>query len=650
MSHSPAKTAPATRNDEQSNRFQHWRINFTTQSVTRSAHENEGAPSIELSFPDGERRLFTTGSSRHEILAGVHGAESAHIVLPDPVRVPDSAVHGGEFGLRAWTMATVATALRPKGPVDAVYGGSESLQSVSASSVESLSTEHIREMATNAVAAFSVIRDAMSTVSGADAVAVESFTPGALREAAAVYAFGGERRRLLNDVLTFAGAGFDFPWDHVRGDAESLAILYNFAPFQDTGSTVASKRLRVFAENFDVISCSFLQHKKQDQTVESISRPYVASKEFLPLTPSWASWSPFRAFAERAARSAHIRMLNGADYGRLYTRAMWAPSLYAGMRIKLDYPELPWTAEFSDPLSLDVEGAARGGAVPRDEFTEPLIEQWESDFGPLDESDLTIFRFAELLVFAYADTIIFTNEHQRSIMLETIDRPTLSERVVAHSTVAHHPTLDPGFYELETVDYSVDDDHVHLGYFGEFYTARGITEITDALRSLPEHVSSRIRLHVFTNYIPEEAGGVKPASFSRKQFDLLVKRTLEGVGVSGVEDLVVFNNSLPYLRFLAVSETLDFLIVTDARSGAGHSVNPYLPSKWSDYLGSKAKVWALAEEGSVLSGMDLDARTPIGDAHAARSVLWNMVDEKFGRRTMSAAVPNRNAISGGAES
>src|SRR5699024_12644430 len=86
------------------------------------------------------------------------------------------------------------------------------------------------------------------------------------------------------------GARYDFPWELVRNRTESLAVLYNFSPFQDTGSTVASKRMRVFAENFDVISCSFLQHKKQDPTVEMISRPYVASKEYLPLTPSWASW------------------------------------------------------------------------------------------------------------------------------------------------------------------------------------------------------------------------------------------------------------------------------------------------------------------------------------------------------------------------
>ena len=618
---------PPEHGAKQSRELQTCIVDLASPALSFETPTANATPELQLIDDTGISRKFADGSSRAELISALQTATSAHLTLASTVQMPVTAVDGGEFGLRAWVMARASSAFRFEGPAHVLRNRSQSTLPLKSGH---LSSDLIQELATRSVRAVSSIRDAKWTVSGADSIAVESFTVAALNQAAQVYALGGKQRRLLNDELTFAGAQFDFPWNLVRNQAESLAVLYNFSPFQDTGSTVASKRLRVFAENFDVISCSFLQHKKQDQTVETISRPYVSSKEFLPLSPSWASWAPYRAFAERAARSAQNRIDSGSDYRRLYTRAMWAPSLYAGIRIKLGNPNLPWTAEFSDPLSLDVEGEPRGGDLPRDDFTEPLIETWESDFGPLHNQDLTIFRFAELLVYGYADTIIFTNEHQRSIMLDTIDRSDLRERVEAHSLVAHHPTLAPGFYELEKVNYEVDDDHVHLGYFGEFYTARGITEITDALRSLPERIRSRIRLHVFTNYIPETSGGVKPASFSRKQFNLLVQRTLDGVGVSGLEEQVVFNNSLPYLQFLAVAQELDFLIVTDARSGSGHSINPYLPSKWSDYCGSTAKVWALAEEGSVLSTMNLDACTPIGDSHAARSVLWNLVEGKFG--------------------
>lgn len=564
---------------------------------------------------------------RLEVLSLLRSAQHAQISLPPGEMFPEEAGRAGSNALRAWVLATACRRYGLTGPASPP----SDLECALTTPRSPLNLEPtLTEIASRAVAEVASIQRASETVSGADTSLVNSLLADSLSTVVGVYANGGEIRKQLCDALTFAGANYDFPWHLLSDDAESLAILYNFSPFQDTGSTVASKRIREFGETFDVISCSFLQHKKQDPTVETISRPYIATKEFLPMSPSWASWPAFRGFAEKAASSAEARIHSGRKYQRLYTRAMWAPSLYAGVRIKDAHPNFHWIAEFSDPLSLDVEGAQRGGVVPRDAFTTPLIAQLESQYGRLSESDLTIFRFAELMVYAWADSIIFTNAHQRRVMLETITNDELRTRAEELSIVSQHPTLPSGYYELEPFDYSVDSEHVHLAYFGEFYTARGITEITDALRALPSKIRSRIHLHVFTNYIPESAGGVKPASFSRPQFDLLVARTLEGVGVHEVEESVTFNNSLPYLKFLAISQAFDYLIVTDARSGTGHPVNPYLPSKWSDYSGSSAKVWALLEEGSVLSGMPVDVRTPIGDSHTARSELWNMVEAKFG--------------------
>ncbi len=82
------------------------------------------------------------------------------------------------------------------------------------------------------------------------------------------------------------------PWQDMIPEAQGLALLYNFSPFQDTGSTVASKRLRQFGASEDVIAYSFLHHKKADPTIERISAPYVKSKLFLPFAPNWATGPP----------------------------------------------------------------------------------------------------------------------------------------------------------------------------------------------------------------------------------------------------------------------------------------------------------------------------------------------------------------------
>ena len=419
-----------------------------------------------------------------------------------------------------------------------------------------------------------------------------------------------------------------FPWTAAQPKPKALALLYNFSPFQDTGATVASKRLRNLSQTFDVIACSFLHKKKQDPTIERIAEPYVASKYFLPLPASWASWEPFKAFAVRAAKIADD-MHRNTQYEMVYSRAMWAPSIYAGFLFKQRNPSVDWVAEFSDPLSLDVEGLPRGTEVPLDEVSGTMVDALLSKYPDLDASKLTVFSLAENLAYAFADRIIFTNSNQKLTMLAHIPSTALRERVDKIGEVSNHPTLPRSYYEMEEASLLPDPNKLNLGYFGEFYSSRSIREVTAAMRSLPAQIAEKVHLHVFTNYIPASEGNRRPRNFSKKQFDELVQRAYEGVGAQGVEDRVSFNASLPYLKFLATTDKLDYLIVNDAVSGEHHAVNPYLPSKWSDYAGSRAKSWGFVENGSILSHKPVDIKTPVGDAYEARETLWDLVLQKF---------------------
>lgn len=439
-----------------------------------------------------------------------------------------------------------------------------------------------------------------------------------------------DRTELSDHVLLVPGAD-KLPWDRVIPPAHGLALLYNFSPFQDTGSTVASKRLRQFGDSVDVIACSFLHHKKMDPTIERISAPYVRSKHFLPFSPAWATWGPHAAFALRAAALAERYMADRAEpYEFLYTRAMWSPSLLAGALVKLQHPGVRWVAEFSDPLSQDVEGRHRGGPIADDECSRTLTEAFEARYGPLDDRERTVFALPESLVFAFADEIIFTNALQRETMLAAIGREDLRSRVMAVSTVSHHPVLPRPFYRMCEASPQVGPEHLNVAYFGEFYSSRGLLEVTSALRTLPERIRERVRLHVHTNYVAADHGGRRLSSFSAASYANLVERALRGVGAEGVEHLVRFHPSLPFLEFLAATDAFDLLVVRDAASGAHHAVNPYLPSKWSDYSGSTAATWAIVEEGSTMSGLSPRHRSAVHDVAGAREVLWRAVEEKFG--------------------
>lgn len=75
------------------------------------------------------------------------------------------------------------------------------------------------------------------------------------------------------------------------------------------------------------------------------------------------------------------------------------------------------------------------------------------------------------------------------------------------------------------------------------------------------------------------------------------------------EDLkaqIVLQKYVGYFDFLALSDQFDGLVVMDAQTKGLKMNNPYLPSKISDYLGSKAKTLALVEEGSPMSQIQAD--------------------------------------------
>ena len=194
-----------------------------------------------------------------------------------------------------------------------------------------------------------------------------------------------------------------------------------------------------------------------------------------------------------------------------------------------------------------------------------------------------LFTWLETITYAIADVITFTNENQRSFMLDGFPDRELAARAAAHSVVSHHPVPEPWLYDVVSSDYELPTDRINLAYFGVFYATRGLTEVWQALHRLPRRARVSILLHVFTS---------KPDELTAE---------LNGAGLS---DVVRANPYVSYLEYLNLASRMDVLIVNDARTVGIYERNPYLPSKWSDYAGSGTAVWGIVESGSVLSGSD----------------------------------------------
>lgn len=403
-----------------------------------------------------------------------------------------------------------------------------------------------------------------------------------------------DRPRLVEEV---EDRGLDLDWSRLNaGAAQELALLYCFTPWSGTSGLVAARRIRARAAVVDVVTQQMDNIRSRDEASRAIAAPYVADQVVVPGDATFAQWDGIVRYVTATTDVIEEGALAGRAHRSVYSRAMFPASHVAAARHKLRHPEVRWRAEFSDPLSKDVHGQDRPAVVRRG----PLLAELRKglrDLGVGAPDHLLLLPWVEHLAYALADEIVFTNENQRDYMLGYCPDPVLRERVAERSSVSHHPTLPPPFYRRETSTYDLDPDRVHVGYFGVFYATRGLTEVTDAFARLPGHVRARVQLHVFTTG-PEEVAA--------------------GVAAAGLGDVVRVNGYRPFLEFLHLTTRFDVLLVNDADH---EGINPYLPSKLSDYLGSGTDVWAISQPGSVLSRQDLPYRTSLHDVDAAVEVL-----------------------------
>jgi hypothetical protein len=387
-----------------------------------------------------------------------------------------------------------------------------------------------------------------------------------------------------------------------------LVIAYAFPPYADASAVVMAKRVRTRGRIADVVANAMDRIRETDPSTLRISGPFVARHAALA-TPSY--FSDFGSIEKFAVAGLEQIDTWTADHGRyewLYSRAQFAASHFLAAAHKLRTPDLPWTAEFSDPLSRDVAGAERGTPVADGPLVAALREGMARLGLPVPASPNS-FVWCEEIAYALADELVFTNENQMEFMLGYCSDPDVAEMARKKAVIAPHPTLPSEFYSMAEYDYPLEDDLVHVAYFGNFYATRGLDDVLGAIAALDEWSQSRLRVHVFTTK-PEEL---------RSRAEAL------GIGPS-----VRVGPYVRFLEFLNLTAQFDCLFVNDAVTEGSHTHNPYLPSKWSDYRGSGTAVWAQIEEGSPLSRQALAYRSAVGDVAAASEVLRSLIADKLG--------------------
>ncbi|KAB2709733.1 glycosyltransferase [Brucella intermedia] len=418
--------------------------------------------------------------------------------------------------------------------------------------------------------------------------------------------------RILHEIESFNIQ--NFPLDRLKDySSTQLVIAYCFPPFQDASAIVMAKRIYEAGVPCDVISNEMKSVREEDIRLLRPIKPFLARHLVLDCPVSFASWPGIQSFADAAVKHAEqIQAFRERAYERMYSRAQWVSSHFAALQIKLRQPDIFWTAEFSDPLLYGVNGDLRLGDIDSEWLQSSGLLDRLSQLGvDYDSEQKNLFYWCELATIHLADELIFTNKNQLQYMRGYL--PTEQDRVTVDTKaiVSPHPIAKGWLSNLDRAN-EPQISNLNLAYFGSFYINRGVGELLSALRNLPVQERTKIRIYIY----------------SREYKD--AKLEAEYLGIS---DIVICKPEMPYADMISELNKFDLLVVNDAKVDKG-KINPFLPSKISDYKQSDVPILAIYQPGSAMSKLkDIQYKVSISlpdhkFESAIRTTLRKAADDK----------------------
>lgn len=361
-----------------------------------------------------------------------------------------------------------------------------------------------------------------------------------------------------------------------RDLAKKLVVSYCFPPYSDTSATIIAKRILEKNEIVDVISNNMNRIRKKEYSLQGIVKHLIGKNT---VSNTQASFSNMFYLSKYIDDAFNMFMKNMDSYQEIYSRAMFPISHFPPLFMKILKPDVKWTAEFSDPLLVDINSKVRYTDIDNNNLVRYLSRGILGRFSKYVDNNL--FNLMEIIPFAIADELVFTNSNQMESMIKRF-KIEEKEFIRNKSKILKHPTLENKYYELANSDFKFDGSVINIGYFGNFYKNRSYHHFIKLIDYLNKNFNYQFKLHLFTN------------------MDAILEEEINHLNSLNI-------NVYPYisfLEFLNTTKKLDFLLINDAQTLGIKESNPYLPSKLSDYLGSNTPVIGFVEPGSIMCTED----------------------------------------------
>lgn len=396
-----------------------------------------------------------------------------------------------------------------------------------------------------------------------------------------------------------------FPYSELyRGLAKKLVISYCFPPFMDTSGNNMAKRVRESGQLVDVVQNDMANMRKVDHHLQEIAGEFVENQVIVDAEASFGNWNLIHEFVTKGMDELSLLVQRKGSYDTMYSRAMFPASNFLAFEFKLKHPETRWIAELSDPILYDIKSQVRKVEIQDTKYLEHINREIKAIDAP-EYPGGNLFFLCEYLAYLFADEVVFTNENQKRYMMDNFPCREVKGMVEAKSTVKKHPILPEEFYHIQKSTYPLDSNYVNFGYFGTFYETRNLDQVYQAFMDLSQKYQDKYRLHLFTSD---------------------TKKTKKTISHLPIKDKVRVNDYQSYLEFLNLTTKFQCLIVSDAETRKFKDINPYLPSKLSDYMGSRTDIWSICEEGSILSTYDVKYRSYLDDG-SSRELVQQIIDQ-----------------------
>jgi hypothetical protein len=333
----------------------------------------------------------------------------------------------------------------------------------------------------------------------------------------------------------------------IFSNRRAIAFCHNFSPAVDASAFVATKRLSEIDKleggplHWIVIKQNMCKIRKADLEFQAYYSDFRLAEQVY-LNGSFG----FAPAAQQGYATDALAAASDMDVEVIYSRALFVGSHMAAAQYKKLHPRAKWYAEFSDPIAYGVDNNPRACVGKPTWFD---IEQ---------------------LVYDGADVIIFTNRNQMEYMLSYNPNPEKNDSIRRRALVLRHPVLSHEYCQLTNFEYEMDDNVINIGFFGTFYVTRKADDMLNLL------ANPKVVLHIFTTN-PDD-----------------MKNQLARYGRQ-----IRVNSTISHFEFLNLATRLDYLVLNDTAFPG--KINPYLPSKYSDYLCTKTQIIAKTDRGSVLS-------------------------------------------------